>query len=201
MGPDRPTVRPGDDRPSGRAGDGGLERLMGRVARGDHAAFEEVYDQVAGQVYGLVLRVLRNPAQSEEVAQDVLVEVWRSAARYDPSKGSARAWVMTVAHRRAVDRVRSAQAAATREERVARLDVRRPFDEVADSVERTLDVERLRRCLNGLTELQRESVTFAYYEGYTYREVAELLKVPLATVKTRMRDGLIRMRDCLGVER
>nr|WP_239119244.1 ECF RNA polymerase sigma factor SigK [Planotetraspora thailandica] len=185
----------------GQAGEVGLEGLLRRVARGDRAAFEEVYEQVAGQVYGLALRVLRDPAQSEEVAQDVLVEVWRSAARYEPSRGSARAWVMTIAHRRAVDRVRSAQAAVNREERVARLDVRRPFDEVADSVEKTLELERLRRCLNGLTELQRESVTFAYYDGYSYREVAELLKVPLATVKTRMRDGLIRMRDCLGVER
>ncbi|GII55936.1 RNA polymerase sigma factor SigK [Planotetraspora thailandica] len=199
MGPRKPTVRPSEG--GGQAGEVGLEGLLRRVARGDRAAFEEVYEQVAGQVYGLALRVLRDPAQSEEVAQDVLVEVWRSAARYEPSRGSARAWVMTIAHRRAVDRVRSAQAAVNREERVARLDVRRPFDEVADSVEKTLELERLRRCLNGLTELQRESVTFAYYDGYSYREVAELLKVPLATVKTRMRDGLIRMRDCLGVER
>lgn len=108
---------------------------------------------------------------------------------------------MTIAHRRAIDRVRAAQAAVDREERVARLEVRRPFDEVAESVETRLERERLRRCLAGLTELQHQSVTFAYYGGYSYREVAELLKVPLATVKTRMRDGLIRMRDCLGVER
>lgn len=204
MGPRRPTVRPGDGESSEhreQAADGGLEGLLVRVARGDHAAFEQVYDLVAGQVYGLVLRVLRDPAQSEEVAQDVLVEVWRSAARYEPGRASARAWVMTIAHRRAVDRVRSAQAAANREDRAARLDVRRPFDEVSDSVEKSLEVERLRRCLNALTELQRESVTIAYYDGYSYREVAELLKVPLATVKTRMRDGLIRMRDCLGVDR
>jgi RNA polymerase sigma-70 factor, ECF subfamily len=178
-----------------------LRELLGWVARGDRPAFERVYERVAAPVYGLVLRVLRDPAQSEEVAQEVLVEVWRSAARFEPERGSAMAWVMTIAHRRAVDRVRSAQAGTDREARAARLEVHRPYDEVAESVQSRLEHERLRRCLGGLTELQRESVTFAYYGGYSYREVAELLKVPLATVKTRMRDGLIRMRDCLGVER
>ncbi|WP_248958633.1 ECF RNA polymerase sigma factor SigK [Sphaerisporangium perillae] len=179
----------------------GLEELLRQVARGDRAAFEQVYDMVAAAVYGVALRVLRDPAQAEEIAQEVLIEVWRGAARFEASRGSGMSWVMTIAHHRAVDRVRSAQASIDREDRVARLEARRPYDDVAESVETTLEQERLRRCLNGLTELQRESVTYAYYGGYTYREVAELLKVPLATVKTRMRDGLIRMRDCLGVER
>ncbi|MER5624946.1 ECF RNA polymerase sigma factor SigK [Streptosporangium sp. NPDC002544] len=191
-------LRPRQDRHSLQSG---LEDLLEHVARGDRAAFERIYDLVAGPVYGLVLRVLRDPAQSEEVAQEVLVEVWRSAARYERARGSAMAWVMTIAHRRAVDRVRAVQSAVDREDRVARLEVHRPFDEVAESVGARLERERLRRCLDGLTELQRQSVTFAYYGGYSYREVAELLKVPLATVKTRMRDGLIRIRDCLGVER
>ncbi|MEU8271169.1 ECF RNA polymerase sigma factor SigK [Sphaerisporangium sp. NPDC049002] len=185
----------------GRHDQPGLEKLLERVARGDRPAFEKVYDMVAAPVYGVALRVLRDPAQAEEVAQEVLVEVWRGAARFEGSRGSGVAWVMTIAHHRAVDRVRAAQAAIDREDRVARLEVRRPYDVVVESVETTLEWERLRRCLEGLTELQRESVTYAYYGGYSYREVAELLKVPLATVKTRMRDGLIRMRDCLGVER
>ncbi|MDP9843100.1 ECF RNA polymerase sigma factor SigK [Streptosporangium lutulentum] len=179
----------------------GLEDLLEHVARGDRAAFARAYDLIAGPVYGLVLRVLRDPAQSEEVAQEVLLEVWHKASRYERVRGSAMAWVMTIAHRRAVDRVRAAQTAVDREDRVARLEVHHPFDEVAESVQGRLERERLRRCLDGLTELQRQSVTFAYYGGYSYREVAELLKVPLGTVKTRMRDGLIRMRDCLGVER
>jgi RNA polymerase sigma-70 factor, ECF subfamily len=195
----RPTrALPRDD---GRHDRPGLAELLRQVARGDRAAFEQVYDMVAPAVYGVALRVLRDPAQAEEVAQEALIEVWRSAARFEDARGSGMSWVMTIAHHRAVDRVRAAQAAIDREDRVARLEVHRPYDDVAESVETTLEQERLRRCLGGLTELQRESVTYAYYGGYTYREVAELLKVPLATVKTRMRDGLIRMRDCLGVER
>ncbi|GII28123.1 ECF RNA polymerase sigma factor SigK [Planotetraspora mira] len=197
-------MRPEDESPpEGRphAGPPGLDELLRRVARGDRGAFEQVYALVSAPVYGVVLRIVRDRAQSEEVTQEALVEVWRAAARYDRERGSAMAWVMTIAHRRAIDRVRSAQAGADRESRAARMDVHRPFDEVAESVAARLEQERLRRCLTGLTDLQRESVTFAYYGGYSYREVAELLKVPLATVKTRMRDGLIRLRDCLGVER
>lgn len=176
-----------------------LAELLGRVARGHQGAFEEVYGLVSGPVYGLVLRVLRDPAQSEEVAQEVLVELWRTASRYEPARGSAMAWVMTIAHRRAVDRVRAAQAATDREQRSARPE--RDYDQVAEQVQSRLETEQVRRCLRTLTEVQHESVTLAYYAGYTYREVAELLSVPLGTIKTRMRDGLIRLRDCLGVER
>lgn len=176
-----------------------LEDLMALVARGDESAFERLYDALAGPILGLVLRVLRDPAQSEEVAQEVLVELWRTATRYRPDLGSVRTWAMTLAHRRAVDRVRSAQAAVDREDRVAESQVERPFDQVADEVTSRLEREQVRRCMGTLTDLQRESVVLAYYGGYTYREVAQLLDVPLGTVKTRLRDGLIRLRDCLGV--
>jgi RNA polymerase sigma-70 factor, ECF subfamily len=175
-----------------------LGTLLTRVARGDHDAYAAVYDRTAGQVLGLVRTVVRDPAQSEEVMQEVLLDVWRSASRFDAELGSAAAWVMTLAHRRAVDRVRSEQKSAERERRVASSGV--AYDEVAEAVEARLDRERVRRCLGSLTELQRESVTLAYYGGYTYREVARLLGVAVGTVKTRMRDGLIRLRDCLGVD-
>jgi RNA polymerase sigma-70 factor, ECF subfamily len=184
--------------PGQRAGPESLEVILAAVARGDHAAFRAVYDQAAPAVLGTVRRVLRDPAQSEEVMQEVLLEIWRHAARFDPSAGSAAAWIMTVAHRRAVDRVRSEQRAAERELRAATSSI--AYDDVSEAVEITLDQERVRRCLNGLTDLQRESVTLAYYGGYSYREVAQLLGVAVGTVKTRMRDGLIRLRDCLGVE-
>ncbi len=127
------------------------------------------------------------------------MEVWRTAARFEPARGSAMAWIMTLAHRRAVDRVRSAQSASDREERAALLNRTPAFDEVTEQVEARLEREQVRRCMQGLTELQRQSVTLAYYRGRTYREVAELLQLPLGTVKTRLRDGLIRLRDCMGV--
>jgi RNA polymerase sigma-70 factor, ECF subfamily len=174
-----------------------LARLLALVARGDHRAFELVYGRLAGPVYGLVRQVLRDPAQSEEVAQEVLLEVWRTASRFDPGRGSAAAWALTIAHRRAVDRVRSESAGARREQKVA-LD-RDTQDDVAETVAATLDHQRVRRCLDGLTELQRESIQLAYYGGYTYPQVAQLLGVALSTVKTRIRDGLIRMRDCMEV--
>ncbi len=174
------------------------DELLPQVALGDQAAFEDLYGLVSGQVYGLVRRVLRDPAQSEEVAQEVLLELWRSAGRFDPERGSALSWILTLAHRRAVDRVRAARAASDREERVARRAQTPAFDQVAEEVEAGLEREWVRRCLDRLTALQRQSVTLAYYDGYTYREVAHRLSVPLGTVKTRMRDGLMRLRECLS---
>jgi RNA polymerase sigma-70 factor, ECF subfamily len=173
-----------------------LAALLAQVARGDHAAFAEVYDRVAAPVFGTVRSVVRDPSLSEEVTQEVFVEVWRAASRFDACKGSPMAWVATIAHRRAVDRVRSEQRAAERDRRSAAPMI--AYDDVAETVEDNLDRERVRRCLGALTELQREAVTLAYYGGYTYREVAGLLGVPAGTVNTRMRDGLIRLRDCLG---
>jgi RNA polymerase sigma-70 factor (ECF subfamily) len=211
-------VRPGDEygnvdvvagspadgaRRAGRvspAGSDALQLALAAVARGDEAAFAAVYDHAAPAVLGTVLRILRDPAQSEEVMQEVLLEVWRTAARFDPAAGSATAWITMLAHRRAVDRVRSEQRAAQRDVRAAVAAAEVGYDEVAEAVEASLDRERVRRCLDGLTELQRESVTLAYYGGYSYREVARLLGVAEGTVKTRMRDGLIRLRDCLGVD-
>jgi len=175
-----------------------LAVLLARVARGDQVAYEEVYDQLAGPVLGMVRRVVRDLAQSEEVMQEVLLELWRTASRFDRDKGSAASWVMTIAHRRAIDRVRSEQKSAERELRAASAQI--DYDEVTETVEATLDRERVRRCMGSLTELQRESVTLAYYGSYTYDEVAGLLGVATGTVKTRMRDGLIRLRDCLGVD-
>ena len=178
------------------------DTLLVSAGRGDTEAFTALYDLLAARVHGLVRQIVRDPAQSDEVTQEVFIHVWRRAARFDPELGTAATWVLTVAHRRAVDRVRSVQAATERELRAFALDPRsddRGYDDVTEQVETKLEYQRLRRCLLSLTTLQRESITLAYYSGYTYREVANVLDVPLSTVKTRMRDGLIRLRDCLAV--
>lgn len=192
-----PVVGPDEVRVPERGPD--EEALLLAVARGDQAAFAALYDRVGSLVHGIVRRVVRDPAQSEEVTQEVMVEVWRTAVRFDPDRGSARTWILTMAHRRAIDRVRSEQASRNRTQRVAGQQHARDFDEVSERVEVAFEHEQVRTALSTLTDLQRQAVELAYYQGYTYREVAELLDTPLGTVKTRMRDGLIRLRDALGV--
>ena len=173
--------------------------LMAAVARGDEAAFAELYDRMSRMVFGVVRKVVRDPSQSEEVAQEVFVEVWRTATRFESERGSVKTWVLTMAHRRAIDRVRSEQASRDRTERVGHRERMRPFDEVSEDVQTRFEHQQVRAALDHLTDLQREAVELAFYGGHTYREVAELLDAPLGTVKTRMRDGLIRLRDVMGV--
>lgn len=176
-----------------------LDELMARVARGDQEAFGRLYDALAPLVHGLVVRVVRDPAQSEEVTQEVFLEVWQQAKRFDADRGRARAWITVMAHRRAVDRVRAAQAAADRDLREGVKEFRESYDDVEHRVEVALESERVHRALESLTEVQRQAIRLAYYGGYTYGEVADALGLPLGTVKTRIRDGMIRLRDVLGV--
>jgi RNA polymerase sigma-70 factor (ECF subfamily) len=174
-----------------------LTALLQRAGRGDEAAFGELYDELAGLINGTVRRVVRDPSQSDEVTQEVFIELWRLAPRFDEARGSVRSWAVTIAHRRAIDRVRSEQASRDRLERESNKRVIE-HDAVADEVETTFEQARVRRALGRLTAPQREAVELAYFGGHTYREVATLLDVAEGTVKSRIRDGMIRLRDELG---
>lgn len=177
-----------------------LESLMTSVARGDESAFGTLYDRTASAVFGLARRVVRDPARAEEVTQETFLQVWQMATRFDADRGSAKTWIMTLTHRRAVDAVRRDQSSSEREQRYD-WTAGPEFDSVQEEVDTRLEHEQVRRCLTSLTDLQREAVTLAYFGGHTYADVATLLQANPATVKTRMRDGLIRLRDCLGVTR
>jgi RNA polymerase sigma-70 factor (ECF subfamily) len=176
-----------------------LERLLRRSAAGDEDAFAELYDAVSSRLYGLVRRVLRDPAQSEEVAQEVFLDIWRQSSRFDPARGSALSWMLTIAHRRAVDRVRSAVASRQRDDTYGTSNQDVDHDSTSEAVVERLDAERVHRALATLTEAQRQALELAYLSGYTHTEVATMLDLPLGTAKTRIRDGLIRLRDTLGV--
>lgn len=174
--------------------------LLRRAARGDEDAFAALYDLVSAQVHGLVLRVVRDPAQAEEVTQECFLDLWRSATRFDPATGTGIGWILSISHRRAVDRVRSAQAATDRDAVWARTTHEVDHDSTVEGAVSSLEAERVRAALGTLTAAQRESIELAYFGGYSHTEVAGLLDLPLGTAKTRIRDGLIRLRDALGVE-
>lgn len=176
-----------------------VEQLLGQVARGDAEAFEQLYDAMGAQVYGVARRVVRDPERAEDVTQEVFLEVWRKAPGFDEARGSATTWMMTITHRRAVDAVRRNETQKKYDGRAVPDEVTR--DEPADDLIRAEEHSAVRDCLDTLTSLQLESVRLAYFNGYTYAEVASLLDKPLPTIKTRMRDGLIRLRDCLETVR
>ena len=177
-----------------------LAELVRQVSRGDADAFARLYDATSTRTYGVIWRVLRSADHAAEVTQEVYTEVWRQAARFEESKGSVTAWITTMAHRRAVDRVRSVTSEVARDEHYARADPSREVDDVWEGVSSRLDADRVRKGMESLTPIQREALALAYFGGYTQSQVAERLKVPLGTVKTRIRDGLISLRNVLGVE-
>ncbi len=182
----------------GSAGDLAADLLV-RVAGGDQRAFADLYDLLSARVFGLILRVLVNRSQSEEVLQEVFLEVWESAGRFAPNKGQGRTWVLTIAHRRAVDRVRASQSSADRDVRVGMRDLGVAHDSVAEQVELSIEGGKVVTALATLPEPQREALVLSYYGGYTQSEIAVLIGAPLGTIKTRMRDGLSRLRSEMGV--
>ncbi|WP_115788532.1 ECF RNA polymerase sigma factor SigK [Arthrobacter silvisoli] len=176
-----------------------LGALLGQIADGDRDAFADFYRLTSRRVFGMARRVLVDLELSEDATQEVFLQVWQGAASFNAAAGSPLAWLMTIAHRRAVDKVRSAQAATDREARYGADSQEIDHDSVSDEVGSRLDAEAVVRCLETLTETQQESVRLAYYGGLSYREVAEKLNSALPTIKSRIRDGLIRLKTCLEV--
>ncbi|CAM3681299.1 ECF RNA polymerase sigma factor SigK [Smaragdicoccus niigatensis] len=178
-----------------------LDDLLVRVAGADRQAFAALYDATSARVYGVIVRTLRNPAYSEETAQDVYLQIWRTARDFDAARGSALSWIITMAHRRAIDRVRSEQSGRVRDTAFLASSGTTPHDEVSETVTARLESAEVRGCLQSLTDKQREAIDLAYYRGLTYPEVAEHVGAALPTVKSRIRDGLISLGKCLGVTR
>jgi RNA polymerase sigma-70 factor (ECF subfamily) len=195
-----PTSALPDDRPEpGRSEAADLADLLKRSGRGDQAAFAQLYDAVAARVFGLALRVVRDPAQAEEVCQEALLDLWRTSARYDPARGTAISWIFTLVHRKAVDRVRAAEASTRRDTSYHHRNHPVEHDTTVEAVEASFEARRVRTALESLTPVQREALELAYFGGYTHTEVATMLDLPVGTAKTRIRDGLIRLRDTMGV--
>ncbi|GAB2777479.1 ECF RNA polymerase sigma factor SigK [Nocardioides salsibiostraticola] len=173
--------------------------LLKRSARGDSDAFAVLYDATASRVFGLAVRVVRDPAQAEEIAQEAFLEIWRGSARFDSTKGSALSWMLTIVHRKAVDRVRSAQASTRRDTTFHQQNPDVEHDVTADAAHASMEARRVRSAMESLTVVQREAIELAFFGGYTHTEVAAMLDLPVGTAKTRIRDGLIRLRDTMGV--
>jgi RNA polymerase sigma-70 factor (ECF subfamily) len=195
-------LRPVPDGPpssEGGSSSAHLADLLKRAGRGDEGAFAEWYDATSTRAFGLAVRVLRDRAQAEEVTQESYLDCWRHAARFDRAKGSSVSWLLTIVHSKAVDRVRSAEASTRRDAAYGRREQDVPHDQTAEAVTASLEAARVRTALADLTVKQREAVELAFLGGYTHTEVAKLLDLPIGTAKTRIRDGLIRLRDALGV--
>jgi RNA polymerase sigma-70 factor (ECF subfamily) len=176
-----------------------LADLLKRSGRGDEAAFAQLYDATAARAYGLAVRVVRDPAQAEEVSQEAFLEIWRTASRFDATKGSAVSWILTLVHRKSVDRVRSAEASTRRDTTYHQASATVEHDSTAEAAQASMEARRVRQAMDSLTEVQREALELAYFKGYTHTEVATMLDLPVGTAKTRIRDGLIRLRDTMGV--
>lgn len=176
-----------------------LGDLLKRAGKGDQEAFARLYDATAARVVGLAVRVVRDPAQAEEVAQEAFLEIWKTAGRFDPDRGSPLAWLLTIAHRKSVDRVRSAEASTRRDTTYHSQNQPIAHDTTAEAVHASFEAHRVRGALATLTKVQRDALELAYFGGYTHTEVAKMLDLPVGTAKTRIRDGLIRLRDTMGV--
>ena len=178
--------------------------LVVRMAAGEQGALSELYDRHRGLVFSLALRVLRDRAEAEEVLTDVFLQAWRAAGGFDRQRGSVPGWLITMCRSRAIDRVR---ARGRREANIASLardaagggkDPAAPFEDPLERIDVGAKRRRIMTALGALTQQQRDAIELAYYGGLSHSEIAERLGEPLGTVKTRIRQGLMTLRENLG---
>lgn len=170
--------------------------LLEAVSQGDESALAALYDRYRLILFGLILRILHDRQESEDVLQETFLQVWRRAEDFDPSRGRAFTWLVTIARSRALDRVRRLGPRS----RFVEADEQPVNDKVIDTAQELVKSEQgeiVRQALRGLPEEQRRTLLLAYFEGLTQAEIAERLGDPLGTVKTRMRSGLIKLRELL----
>ncbi len=160
--------------------------LLRKIARRDAAAFKEFYRQFAGFVFSIALRILQVRSEAEDLLQEIFFHVWEKADSYDPSRGTPEAWLSTLTRSRAIDKLR----------RLRRREGRDVSEQEEPAVQPAFqDAVAAREALKEVTPLQREVLELAYFEGHTQEEIAQKLKVPLGTIKTRIRDGLMKLRE------
>ena len=172
-----------------------LDRLLEESAAGLETSFALLYDETRLHLYGVALRLLRSPDHAHEVLQEAYLEVWLKAPRFNSSKGTALGWMMMIVHRRAIDRIRSVRSAAARDLRSAAREHSEHTQDLSEDVVARLDARRVRQALTSLSVNQRQAVVLKYVDVRTLKEISDELCLPLGTVKTRIRDGLIRLRQ------
>jgi RNA polymerase sigma-70 factor (ECF subfamily) len=175
--------------------------LLSAVARGDLAAFEQLYDTYSAIVHALLLRILGDPQDALEVLQETFVKAWGNATQFDPARGSEVAWLISIARSRAIDRLRSRRVRSVRENEAGReISIRSGFVDQTTGADQAIASEQrtaVRTALAELPEAQRIALQLAYFEGLSQSEIAERLKEPLGTVKTRMQLGMKKLRERL----
>ena len=174
---------------------------LARAAAGDGAALAEVYDRHARAVYSIALRIVGDEADAEDIVQEVFAQVWRQASRYDATRGTVEAWLVTIARTRAIDRLRARQArpdTGAARSLSASAETSAPTADPSDALTTARDVKRLRHALDELPIVQRLAIELAYFEGLSQSQIADRLEEPLGTIKTRIRLGLLKLRDALS---
>lgn len=182
---------------AGRESPDHLQHLLSRCSLGDQAAFGELYEATSAKLFGIALRILRREAWAEEALQEAYVKIWRHAESYNPGRGRPMTWMINVVRNQSLDLLRRADYRVGEDEWTADKDQRTSADNPAAQAETSQEMQHVLGCLGNLGEEQRDCILLSYHQGMTPTEVAARLKRPVGTVKTWIRRGLIKVRECL----